>query len=97
MAPGAAAVMNARDRGDLSGILGTIVSYASTIPHEDALVTAVGNGMNSIVVENDQIAVEAMAYLRNNRLGRATFLPLNKIQSSRSSGRAQLISKSQEC
>ena len=95
MAPGAAAVMNARDRGDLSGILGTIGELCAPIDpsHEDALVTAVGNGMNSIVVENDQIAVEAMAYLRNNRLGRATFLPLNKIQSSRSSGRAQLISK----
>ena len=53
MAPGAAAVMNARDRGDLSGILGTIGELCAPIDpsHEDALVTAVGNGMNSIVVE----------------------------------------------
>ena len=95
MAPGAAAVMAARDRGDLSGVLGTIGELCAPIDasHEDALITAVGNGMNSIVVENDQIAVEAMAFLRNNKLGRATFLPLNKIQSNRASGKATMISR----
>ena len=95
MAPGAAAVMAARDRGDLNGILGTIGELCAPRDpsHEDALVTAVGNGMNSVVVENDQIAVEAMAYLRNNKLGRATFLPLNKIQSNRASGKATMVSR----
>ena len=95
MAPGAAAIMAARDRGELSGVLGTIGELCAPIDssHEDALVTAVGPGMNSIVVENDQIAVQAMTYLRNNKLGRATFLPLNKMQSNRSSGKATIVSR----
>ena len=54
------------------------------------LVTAVGGGMNSVVVENDQMAAEAMALLKSKRLGRATFLPLNKMQANRPSGKAAM-------
>ena len=93
MAPGAAAVMAARDRGELRGVIGTISELCAPKDpaHADALATAVGGGMNSVVVENDQLAAEAMAHLKSNRLGRATFLPLNKMQANRASGKAAMI------
>lgn len=92
MAPGAAAVMSAKERGDLRGIIGTISELCAPKDsgHSDALATAVGGGMNSIVVENDQMAAEAMNYLKSRKLGRATFLPLNKMQANRPSGKAAM-------
>ncbi|HIL65206.1 MAG TPA: chromosome segregation protein SMC [Candidatus Poseidoniales archaeon] len=95
MAPGAAAIMAARDRGELRGIIGTIGELCAPRDsvHEDALATAVGGGMNSVVVENDQVAAEAMAMLKNRRAGRATFLPLNKLQTNRSSGKAAMVAR----
>ncbi len=92
MAPGAAAVMAARDRGELKGIIGTISELCAPkdTAHADALATAVGGGMNSVVVENDQMAAEAMALLKSRNLGRATFLPLNKMQANRASGKAAM-------
>ena len=92
MAPGAAAVMAARDRGELKGIIGTISELCApkNPDHADALATAVGGGMNSVVVENDQIAAQAMALLKSRKLGRATFLPLNKMQANRASGKAAM-------
>ena len=92
MAPGAAAVMAARDRGELKGIIGTISELCAPkdASHADALATAVGGGMNSVVVENDQVAAEAMALLKSRNLGRATFLPLNKMQANRASGKAAM-------
>lgn len=93
MAPGAAAVMAARDRGELKGIIGTISELCAPkdSAHAEALATAVGGGMNSVVVESDQVAAEAMALLKSRKLGRATFLPLNKMQANRSSGKAAMI------
>ena len=92
MAPGAAAVMAARDRGELKGIIGTISELCApkNPAHADALATAVGGGMNSVVVENDQMAAEAMSLLKSRNLGRATFLPLNKMQANRASGKAAM-------
>lgn len=93
MAPGAAAVMAARDRGELKGIIGTISELCAPkdSAHSDALATAVGGGMNSVVVESDQVAAEAMALLKSRKLGRATFLPLNKMHTNRSSGKAAML------
>lgn len=48
--------------------------------YRTALDTAAGNNLSSIVVENDEAAKRAIEYLRQRRLGVATFLPLNKIQ-----------------
>ncbi len=45
-----------------------------------ALEVAAGANLSSIVVENETVARNAIEYLRTNRFGVATFLPLNKIQ-----------------
>ncbi|MED5351226.1 MAG: chromosome segregation protein SMC [Candidatus Thermoplasmatota archaeon] len=90
---GASAVISARDRGELRGVLGTISELCEPIDtdHAEALATAVGGGMSSVVVETDQIAAECMAYLRQRKSGRATFLPLNKMQANRPSGKASIL------
>ncbi|GIU69560.1 MAG: hypothetical protein KatS3mg002_0796 [Candidatus Woesearchaeota archaeon] len=46
-----------------------------------ALEVAAGQRLKSIVVENDMIASECIKYLKDNKLGVVTFLPLNKIKS----------------
>ncbi len=45
-----------------------------------ALEVAAGPKIKSIVVENDRVAAECISYLKKNRLGIASFLPLNKIR-----------------
>ena len=95
MAGGAAAVISARDNGELTGIVGTIAELCAPIDssHESALATAIGGGMTSIVVENDEIAAKAIKWLAERRAGRATFLPLNKLNNNRAAGKALMVSK----
>ena len=95
MAGGSAAVISARDNGELTGIIGTIAELCAPIDssHESALATAIGGGMTSIVVENDEIAAKAIKWLAEKRAGRATFLPLNKLNNNRAAGKALMVSK----
>ncbi len=51
--------------------------------HERAIETALGAKMQNIVVEDDRTAKEAVNYLKQNKKGRATFLPLNMVRGSR--------------
>ncbi|HNU95933.1 MAG TPA: AAA family ATPase [Candidatus Magasanikbacteria bacterium] len=44
-----------------------------------ALDVAAGNNLTSLVVEDEDVAKKAIEYLRERRLGVATFLPLNKV------------------
>ena len=44
-----------------------------------ALETSAGGYLSAIVVQDDNVARSAIEFLRENRLGYATFLPLNKI------------------
>jgi chromosome segregation protein len=50
-----------------------------------ALESAAGSQLSALVVASDEVARLAIEFLRNNRLGYATFLPLNKIE-GRSAG-----------
>jgi chromosome segregation protein len=58
-----------------------------------ALETAAGPRIKSIVVENDQIAAECISYLKSNKLGTATFLPLNKIRGSKDANLSEFSNK----
>ncbi|MBW4574056.1 MAG: chromosome segregation protein SMC [Aphanothece sp. CMT-3BRIN-NPC111] len=48
-----------------------------------ALETSAGGRLGNLVVEDDAVAAAAIELLKQKRAGRATFLPLNKIQPSR--------------
>ncbi len=92
---GAAAVLGARDSGELDGIFGTIAELCAPKDeaHSTALSTAIGGGMMSVVVETDEVAAKAIRWLKNNNAGRATFLPLNKINAGRPAGRAVMVAR----
>ncbi len=65
----------------LKGIHGTAVSLAKVDPkYSLALEVGIGARANSIVVESDTTAQKCIEYLKENRLGIATFLPLNKVK-----------------
>ena len=89
-----AALSKLRQSGEIKGILGTLGELCSPKEsiHEDALAIALGNGLRSIVVTNDEVAAECIKWLRLNGGGRATFLPLNKLSVSRPQGRTLIVS-----
>ena len=95
LAGGASAVLQARDNHELSGIIGTVAELCAPkeAGHEVALATAIGAGMASVVVETDQDAANAIRWLAENRAGRATFLPLNKLNSSRAGGKTVMTAR----
>lgn len=66
----------------MDGVFGTIASLARCRPeYATALNVAAGGRLHYVVVENDQIASDAIQYLKDQNLGRVTFLPLNKLKS----------------
>lgn len=95
LAGGASAVIGARDRGELEGIIGTIAELCAPKDdeHELALSTAIGGGMASVVVESDEVAARAIRWLAEHKAGRATFLPLNRLNNTRAGGRAVMTAK----
>ena len=95
LAGGASAVLAARDNQALRGIIGTVAELCAPkdSAHEVALATAIGAGMASVVVETDQDAANAIRWLAENRAGRATFLPLNKLSSSRAGGKTVMTAR----
>jgi chromosome segregation protein len=95
LAGGASAVIGARDRQELSGIIGTIAELCAPKDnaHEVALATAIGSGMASVVVETDADAAKAIRWLAENKAGRATFLPLNKLSNTRPAGKAVMVAR----
>lgn len=65
----------------MDGVYGTIAQLGKVSPeYAQALNVAAGNRLQHVVVESDAIAAEAIAFLKTNRLGRITFLPLNKLK-----------------
>jgi len=63
------------------GIYGTI-SELGNVSSEYALAleVAAGNRIKSIIVDDDDTAAKCIKYLKENKFGVATFLPLNKIK-----------------
>ncbi len=84
-----AAVLEARDRGSIKGIHGTIAEMAEVEERfETAVAVAAGGRMQAIIVDDDQVASEAIAMLKRSKAGRATFLPLSKMQEGRPRAKA---------
>jgi chromosome segregation protein len=72
------------------GKLGEVYDVVSELARVDdkyanALEIAAGGKINGIVVEDDKTAATCIRFLKENRLGVATFLPLNKIRGDKPS------------
>ncbi|MGI6054761.1 MAG: chromosome segregation protein SMC [Clostridium sp.] len=71
-------VMEARDR--IAGVHGVVADLISTTrEYETAIETALGGSIQNIVTDSEQTAKQLIEYLKKNRYGRATFLPLTSM------------------
>ena len=76
-------VIMADRQGRLSGIRGTVADIISVDKrYTVAIEIALGGIMQNIVTDNEEAAKRSMRYLKENNLGRATFLPLSLIHIS---------------
>lgn len=76
------AILSARKNRELPGIYGTIAELGKVDKkYSVALEIAAGARLQSVVVDSDEDAASAINYLKERRLGRVTFLPLNKMES----------------
>ncbi len=75
------AILSLNKTGKIKGIYGTISQLGSTSKkYYTAMEYAAGNRFNFIVVENQIVAEKCINYLKQNKLGRATFIPLENIK-----------------
>ena len=69
------------NKSKFKGVIGTVIELGKVeSKYSLALDIAAGPRALSIVVEDDEIAATCIRYLKTNKLGTATFLPLNKIK-----------------
>lgn len=74
-------ILELKASGSMKGVIGT-VSELGQVKEEYALALEVAAGprLGSIVVDTDEIAAKCIKYLKDNKLGIVTFLPLNKLK-----------------
>jgi len=81
-------VMQASERGELRGIHGPVSSLIET---EDkyavAIETAMGQGLQNIVVDTEDVGKRCIEFLKRQNAGRATFRPLTAVQDNSRSKR----------
>ncbi len=71
-------VMEQKDRE--KGLLGVVSDLIKVEKkYETAIETALGGSIQNIVTEDEQTAKKMIKFLKENRLGRATFLPLTSV------------------
>lgn len=72
-------VMEQKERH--KGIVGVVADIIKVErKYETAIETALGGNVQNIVTEDEDTAKEMIAYLKQNKAGRATFLPLTSIK-----------------
>lgn len=82
------AVRSAVKRQMLQGLYGTIAELGNVAArYSAALEVAAGARLQSVVADNDLDASAAIEYLKRSQIGRATFLPLNKLDKGSLSSR----------
>jgi len=83
-----------RQRSFINGIFGTVSELGKTDKmYETALAQAAGNRLSAVVVQNDEVAVKCINYLKQNKLSPVTFFPLNKLSVRESHPDSTLLSE----
>ena len=76
---GVKSVLQEKDR--LGGIIGAVSEHLTfDVHYQTALEIALGASSQHIIVEDENAATRAIDFLKRNRSGRATFLPLTTIK-----------------
>ena len=91
------AVQYAAQRG-MKGVRG-VLAQLMTVPqqYETAIDMALGAAQQNIVTDTEETAKELISYLRQNRLGRATFLPMSAIRPQTLNQSARSVLKMPGC
>ncbi len=73
-------------------ILGVVADLIHTEKkYETAIETALGGSIQNIVTRDEETAKQMITYLKSNKLGRATFLPLTSIRPQQDSRMKQAV------
>ena len=79
-----------QEKNRLGGIIGAVSEHLTfDVHYQIALEIALGASSQHIIVEDEQAATKAIDFLKRNRSGRATFLPLTTIKARSISGQNQ--------
>ena len=79
-----------QEKNRLGGIVGAVSEHLTfDVHYQTALEIALGASSQHIIVEDEQAATKAIDFLKRNRAGRATFLPLTTIKARSISGQNQ--------
>ena len=74
-------IMETRDRiGGIHGVVSDIVRASKK--YEVAIETALGGRIQNVVIDSENTAKVLIDYLKKNRFGRATFLPLSAMRNN---------------
>ncbi|MBW3013268.1 chromosome segregation protein SMC [Candidatus Woesearchaeota archaeon] len=87
-----------QQKNKIKGIYG-LVSDLGKVNNKYSLALEIAGGarIKSVVVETDAVAAQCIAYLKKNKLGTATFLPLNKLKAKVIPQAARDMAKKQGC
>ena len=70
-----------QEKARLGGIIGAVSEHLTfDVHYQTALEIALGASSQHIIVEDEESATKAIDFLKRNRAGRATFLPLTTIK-----------------
>ena len=68
-------------KGKMSGIIGVVADIMQVEPkYETAVETALGGNIQNIVTKDENVARRLIQFLKENKAGRATFLPLTTVR-----------------
>ena len=74
------AILN--NKAGISGVHDTILNLIEVDEkYEKAIMKAFGSTINNLIVDNSENAKNAIKFLKNNKAGKATFLPISDIKS----------------
>ena len=74
-------ILRASRQGRIGGVLGTVAQNIGVAPeYAVAVETALGGAMQNIIVENEDIAKRCIRFLKEQKGGRATFLPITSVR-----------------
>ena len=81
-------------KNNIKGIYGTVAQLGEVDKkYTVALEIAAGARLQSLVVQTDTVAQKCIEYLKTNKLGVVTFLPLNKLKERMIPANAQSLAK----
>jgi len=85
-------VMEQKDKN--KGIRGVVADLIKVpAKYETAIETALGGNIQNIVTDNESTAKYMIEYLKRNRFGRATFLPLTNMRNKGGLARAEVLNE----